>query len=566
MRDAGGPVTARLNTLWSAVFVEELVRHGVETFVVAPGSRSTPLVAAIAANPRARGEVLTDERVAAFVALGHGRATGRPAALVTTSGTAAAHAYPAVLEADADGVPLLVLSADRPPELRGTGANQTLDQVHLFGGHVRWDADLPAPSPDVPLEAVLRWAATAAHRAVAGRGPVHVNLMYRKPLEPVDVTPNPGLWPRPDRPGKRLSVPRRGLGERDARDLVALLAGAERGLVVIGGLADGDERRAAREIVARLGWPTFADLASGLRLGAAPPVVPLFGALLAEPSFADEATPDVVLQLGGRLISAQLEGWLAGARPREHVRVAREPERLDPTGAVTWAVDADLTSLVALVPERPVDPRVARWRDRSAHLEAELDAAHPALTEPRVARLVSRSLPVGGALFAGNSMPIRELDRWAASDGAPVVVGANRGASGIDGLMATATGFARGLGRPTTLLLGDQSFAHDVGALAAVAALAPSLTIVVVNNGGGRIFERLPIARHRELLDRWFTAPQVWSIGAACAAYGVPHAAVSDEPALVVALAREIPGPRVVEVVVPGGGPARAETVPVGAR
>ena len=557
MTAAAAARTAALNTLWSAAIVEELVRHGVDTYAVAPGSRSTPLVAAIARHPRAHGEVLTDERAAAFFALGHARGSGRPAVLVTTSGSAPAHAYPAVLEAEADGVPLLVLSADRPPELRDTGANQTLDQVGLFGGHVRWHQDLPCPTEDIALSEVIAWAACAVRRTLDPPGPVHLNLMFRKPLEPVaGIAPDPALWPDRSRPRKRWSRGVRGVSAPDAAELAGLLGSAERGLVVVGGLARAADREAARALVARLGWPVYADLASGLRLGAEAPVVPLFEALLGDPAFAVEAAPDVVLQLGGRVVSGRFERWLTDAVPREHVRFAFGPGREDPGGTVTWRLDADIAALAQVVPERPLDPRVAGWRLRSAELEDGLDERPEdprELSEEALARLVSRAVPDGAALFVGNSMPVRHLDRWAASDGPAVPVGVNRGASGIDGLVATATGFARGCGRPVVLVLGDQSFAHDVGGLAVAATVGADLTVVVVNNAGGHIFDQLPIAAHPELLARWFTAPHGWSFAAACAAFGVPHQAVQTAAALRGALSSGIRGPRVVEVLVERG-------------
>ncbi|TNF34705.1 MAG: 2-succinyl-5-enolpyruvyl-6-hydroxy-3-cyclohexene-1-carboxylate synthase, partial [Deltaproteobacteria bacterium] len=235
-----------------------------------------------------------------------------------------------------------------------------------------------------------------------------------------------------------------------------------------------------------------------------------------------------------------------------HVRVARDAAAADPSGAVTWGVDADLEGLLACLPAGAPDPRVSAWRERSAQLEAALDARPTApLTEEQLARLISRAAPDGGALFVGNSMPIRDLDRWSASDGPSLVVGANRGASGIDGLIATACGFSRGLGRPTLLVLGDQSFAHDVGGLAVLAEVAPDLTVLVVNNGGGHIFDRLPIARHPELLERWFTAPQRLSIASACSAFGVDHAGASTLAEVQRALVSGAPGPRVIEVSAP---------------
>ena len=544
----------RATTVWCAAIVEELVRQGVGLFAVAPGSRSTPLVAAIAgqaARGRVRAVVLTDERVAAFVALGWGRATGRPAAVVTTSGTAPAQAFGAVLEAEADGVPLLVLSADRAPEARESGANQTLDQVRLFGGHVRWAHDFAAPDEGVPLEAVVGLVGHGVRRSLDPAGPVQLNFMFRKPLEPVAGAEAPaGLWPRAGEPRVRWSRPTRGLAAEDRAAFGALVAGARRGVLLVGGLGGEREVRAARALAERLGWPTYADLASGLRLGAQAPVVPLFEALLGDAGFAAEAAPDVVVQVGGRIVSGRIEGWLAGARPREHVRVRVDPARDDVAGTVSWRLEADVEALVEAVEARESDPRVGSWRARSAALEAEVDAGRGgvARAEAHLARAVSKALPAGGALFAGNSMPIRDWDRWAVSEGEAATVGANRGASGIDGLVSTAVGFALGLGRATVAVVGDQSFVHDVGGLAALAVAAPALSVIVVNNAGGHIFDHLPVAQHPALLGPYFTAPHAWRLDAACAAFGLPHRALESAEALVEALQEPSAGPRVLEI------------------
>lgn len=558
MTAAAAAVTSR----FAAVVVEELVRHGVDTFVIAPGSRSTPLVAAVDAHPRARAVVLTDERVAAFFALGRGRADARgaPTALITTSGTAAAHAYPAVLEAEADGVPLLVLSADRPPELRDSGANQTLDQVRLFGHHVRWQADLPAPSADTPLAALAGLVGHAARRTRDPAGPVHLNLMFRKPLEPAPFAPpcdQDALWRHPERPRTRWSRPTRGLADADAAELTALVGRAERGLIVVGGLACPEEREAARRLVTGLGWPTFADVASGLRLGGPPEVLGAFDALLgADPASAALAA-DVVLQIGGRVVSDRLMRWLAETRPAEHVRILSDPRRDDPAGTVTWRLEADVATVADALGEDAAEgrprARLARLRAWSEAAEAAVDRvltsrAGASASEPALARALTRALPEGSALFVGNSLAVRHVDRWGARARGALDVAANRGVSGIDGLVATAAGTCDALGRPTVALVGDQSFAHDLGGLAAAVATGAPLTVVVVDNGGGQIFATLPIAAHEDLLARCFIAPAGVDVAAACAAFGVAWSRVDGATSLSAALAQVHDGPRVIEV------------------
>lgn len=564
--------TAAFNTAFGIALADELFRLGVRVCCIAPGARSGPLVAAIARHPGLRTLVITDERSAAFVALGVGRATGAPAALITTSGSAIGHALPAVLEAEADGVPLLLLSADRPPELRGSGANQTLDQVGLFGCHVRAFADLPCPDDGTPLAALLATVDHAVARALSPHpGPVHLNLMLREPLAPVAqgpewlraFAPELGAWHGHGRPFTRWSPTP---PAPDAATLSALhgaLAQARRGLLVVGGLRDDEEREAVRWLAAWLGWPVFADITSGLRSDdGLPGLVPLYDQLLLSERFAARHSPGVVLQVGGRMVSKRWLRALATRPPAEHIVVAAGPGRGDPAHSATLRLPCSVKALTAALVARgdAAMPRpgasAAAGRqalvEASAMLEREVEAAlarAPTLGEIGVARAVAAHLPAGHLLFAASSMPIRDLDMYAPGRGGTRTVHANRGASGIDGLVATALGCVLGAGRPGALLVGDQALLHDIGSLSVLAATQAPLTTVLVDNGGGGIFDFLDLGEDRDLRERCFVAAHDTDFARLCTGFGVEHRRVDTEEALGAALQRPAAaGPLVIEV------------------
>ncbi len=528
-----------VNHLWAALLVEELVRQGTTFFVVCPGSRSTPLAVAVAQNPRAEALVHWDERAAGFVALGWGRATGRPAAVVTTSGTAVANLLPAAVEARQSGVPLLLLTADRPPELRETGANQAIRQPGLFSTVARWAFDPGTPTPATDPAFVLTTAAEAVARACDG-GPVHLNLPFREPLAPTrDGTDVAALlaplsvWAGGDTPYTRSLRPP---SHPEVRDLAHLLDGVERGLVVLGPLAVGDTEAAgaATEVADRLGWPLVADLLSGARLHSEGRA---FDLALASDRLRETA-PEAVLHLGGRPTSKRLARWIADARPRLHVQVHPDRARLDPDhrvthritdepGPVARALAAALADQIARRPTAPSDEWRARWQTAT---DAARDAADAALgtsglSEPVVARVLARSLPKGAGLVAAASMPVRDLDAFAVG-GSSVVVTANRGASGIDGTVATAAGFARGRGLPTALLIGDLALLHDQTSLALLRD-GPPVAVVVVNNDGGGIFHQLPVASvlDEATFERVLGTPHGLGFEGAAHQVGLPYAA-----------------------------------------
>ncbi len=525
-----------IQSLWGDLIVEELVRNSVNHFVVCPGSRSTPLIQAIARNADAEATIWLDERGGAFHALGRARAEGWPCAVVTTSGTAVANLLPAVVEASLDGVPMILLTADRPHELREVGANQSIKQTGIFADHVRWMFDLPAPDLQMPARAVLTTVDEGVHRARGAHpGPVQLNCPFREPL-----APTPEAWDR-----AWLEPIQSWLD--DDESLVAFASGefeenlfvdglleqmrtAKRGVVVMGTLDRFDAIEAV-SIAGRLGWPVWTDVRSGMRLGPRFPGQSVhLDRLLA--TGAVEA-PDVVLQFGGRLTSKRMQTFLDAGHADTYILVDADPSRMDPghqvTNRVHCAVHLFCETLEGLLESRPHEGHVLDVASADARVDAAVEAAvetETALTEPWVARWLTRRMDKDHALFIGNSMPIRDVQHYGATGGVELDVGTNRGASGIDGNVSTAAGFAQGSDTPATLLTGDLTLLHDVNALAMLPALEHPLTIVVVNNGGGGIFSFLPIAEHEDVLRPYVETPHDIHFEGICASFGLPYAHV----------------------------------------
>lgn len=545
-------MTGNLALAWSKLFFRGLAAAGVRHVVVSPGSRSTPLALAAAETEGLAITVSIDERAAAFVALGMARATGNPAAVVATSGSAIAHWHPAIVEANEAFLPLIAVSADRPWEAHGCGSAQTIEQARLFGGHVRaaFDLGVPEGSADA-LRAVRRIAARAVATALGPTpGPVQVNAAFRKPLEP-SASASAEPWEPEVRAAAALGHPRvhaAGLQpSSEAMDSVARAMRRARRAVIVAGPAFG-ARTIDGAALARLAEASGASLvveatsgtrfspAGGRALGALDGILRAGGA--AEP-------PDFVLQIGAAPVSTVLGEWLArGEGPRI---VATPYGWPDPTGRATEMVFGDPDALVAGVAERlgtrpePVD---AAWHaqldgaEREAWRVVDAMCAGPDLREPFVARAAVGSVPEGW-IAVSNSRPVRDLDSFVAPSTRNVRVLHQRGAAGIDGLIAGAVGAARATASPGVLLLGDVAALHDVGSLALAREVASPLAIVVVDNGGGRIFDELPIGRTGELDDaraRLFTTAPRLDLAHAAAAFGLPFAEAATPAGLETAL------------------------------
>lgn len=524
-----------LNRLWADLLLEELIRCGVGFFCLASGWRSAPLATAVAASG-ADFQVHYDERGCAFAALGWARATGRPACWITTSGTAVANGLPAIVEASLDGVPLIAITADRPPELRHTGANQTIDQTAIFGTYTRWHVDLPPPSLEVDPAFILTTADQAVHRALHPRGPVHLNMMFREPLAPETqaepLPPLPRRWLASDHPFTRYERPR---DLAHAAPPVARLGMVEKGWVVAGRLRSRYEADAALRLAEHLGWPLIPDVCSQLRMGPAHRQVCRFAdLLLCSEAFAARHRPEAVILLGGRPASKRLARLLAGAQIDPFVVVRDDPFRFDPDHRITHRIEADIASwcmaMAAELPNGTASAWTQAWVQASGRIEQMLRehlAAEAPLSEPGVAHLLAQSTSADHGVVVASSMPVRDLDTFAApGDAPPRLVVANRGASGIDGTVATAAGVARGLGAPVTLLIGDLALLHDASSLGLLRdPRQPPVTVVVLNNDGGGIFHFLPIARYEGVFEPLFGTPHGMDFAGVAAQFGLPYRA-----------------------------------------
>jgi 2-succinyl-5-enolpyruvyl-6-hydroxy-3-cyclohexene-1-carboxylate synthase len=508
------------NTLWAETLVDELAASGVDAVCLAPGSRSTPLTVAFAAHPDIETFSHLDERSAAFFALGRGRRTGRPTPVVCTSGTAAANFHPAVLEASEGRVPLLLLTADRPPELQDSGANQTTDQEKLYGDAVRWYRTLPEPAPEARRLRSLRVTAARAVTKSTGTppGPVHLNVPFQKPLEP---TPVPGDVPEAfeseaplaadGREGPFVETTRGGqrLDEADVHALARAIDDADRGLLVAG---PADEPTPSREALGALAdtteFPVLADPLSGHRFG---PQVTEHAVCGGYDSYLDGASewpdPEIVLRTGASPTSKLLRQYLARTDARQ-VLVDPAGDWREATFTATDLVVADPTPLFEALADRVTagDPAYRERFERAEQTYWETVGTGE-FFEGAVLGMVARRCPDPATLFVSNSMPVRDLDRFGRPRPAALSVLGNRGVSGIDGIVSTALGAGSATDDPLVLVLGDLAFYHDMNGLLALDRCGVDATIVVIDNDGGGIFQMLPIAEFDPPFTEQFRTP-----------------------------------------------------------
>lgn len=533
------------NTLWARAFVDELARAGLREAVVAPGSRSAPLVLALARDSRIRSRVHLDERSAAYFALGVGKATGHPAAVVTTSGTAVANLLPAVVEASQSGVPLIVLTADRPHRLRGADANQTIDQVGIFGTYPRAFHEMAPPTADGPALRYVRSVACRAYLAATGAeaGPVHVNFPLDKPLEPAE--PDEALTSahplatggRPDGRAFTETVAAPRVVTDEALDGLLGEIDASRGVLVSGpSERAADLGREVARLAAATGFPLLADPLSGARFGPAggAHVVAAYDFFLRDHAVCEALTPSVIVRVGASPTSAALQRWLFRHDGVEHVVVDEGGRWKDHGALATRYVVADPVDVLRRMTSRWIDPSgpdVALERAELAWSETwhradaaarEAMAGHDC-PEGRVAAAVVEALPDGAALFVSSSMPVRDVDAFAHPRATDVAVFANRGASGIDGVVSSAFGVASQREGPTVCLLGDLAFFHDRNGLLWSRESDAAVVFVLVDNDGGGIFHMLSIAEHEPDFTRFFATPHGVEPGPAAAAHGVAY-------------------------------------------
>lgn len=512
----------QLNLDWSVALIGGLAAAGVRDVVISPGSRSTPLTLACLRHPQLRCEVILDERSAAWFALGRAKATRKPVALVCTSGTAAANWLPAVVEANQSAVPLLLLSADRPPELQAWGANQSIDQAGLFAGQVR-----AFHAPGAPFAGFdARWLHQLAARAVGEScwplpGPVHLNLAFREPLLPDD----PRIEFAPLDPIE-TATPNIVPDVQAIASLATRLSGRRGAIICGGGEYAADFPEAVTALAVALGCPILADPQSGLRFGSHPRSHVCSGheRWLRDASTRATLAPEWILRFGAYPVTRRLQGFLGACS--EQYLVEAHGRWPDPAHQTRQLIRGDAAALCRAMLARPLRTAGNDWLSGYLSLEAasaEQLSNGPLLAEGKLFSQLCRSLPAGSQFFCGNSLPIRDLAAFSGSGETPIAFFANRGASGIDGNIATAAGLAAS--GPTLAVIGDLTAQHDLGSLALVHDRP--LVLIVCNNGGGGIFDLLPQAGLPEFEFGWLT-PQRLDFGHAATAFGLAFQRTED--------------------------------------
>ena len=548
-------MTANLANQQAAIYVsagalvDELVRSGVRHYCVCPGSRSTPLALMIARHPGARLWMHLDERSCAFFGLGLAKALREPIALVCTSGTAAANFLPAIVEAFYARVPLVVLTADRPHELRDCGAPQTIDQLRLYGSHVKWFFDLEEPLASPELVAHVR---TVACRAVATArlgpaGPVHLNCPYREPLLPADGGRRAAfeevVWEgRPDgRPYVAVSDGPRWPDTRQVAELAAVLGAARRGLIICGPQDDPGLAEPLVSLASALGYPILADPLSGVLCGDHDRTLVLdcYDAFLRDADFVERFAPELVMRFGAMPTSKPVQLYLERHASCRQIVVDGDAGWDEPTQLASDMVYTDARllceALAGALPRSRGDTEsetwAAAWRtaDRLARtaIAARLSQVDE-MSEGKVFAELAELLPAGALLYAGNSMPVRDLDTFFPGSDRPIRFLSNRGANGVDGVVSSALGAsAAGLG-PLVLVIGDISFYHDSNGLLAAKQHDLDATIVLLNNDGGGIFSFLPQADYPEHFETLFGTPHGLDFAPLAATYGASFTKVSS--------------------------------------
>jgi 2-succinyl-5-enolpyruvyl-6-hydroxy-3-cyclohexene-1-carboxylate synthase len=529
------------NTALASAFAEELARSGLRLAVISPGSRSTPLAVALWRQPEIEVSVIVDERSAGFFALGAAQASGEPVALLCTSGTALVNYHPAVVEADESAIPLLVLSADRPPELRGIGAGQTIDQIKTFGASVRWFSEVGTHEADD--SGLLHYRSIACRALAKARGevrpgPVHLNLPWREPLAPVPVdgavtaTDPLALQGREGRPLTAATRIEQAPSDFLLDEVAGHLRNARSGVIVAGRQLDLELREPLARLAKAAGFPILADPSSQLRCGPhdRAHVIAAYDLLLRNEAFAGSVAPDLILRFGEMPTSKPLRAWIDGSGADQLI-VDPKGGWNEPSNKAAAMLRADPVAVASGWAERlqgEERPAPTGWLEAESAAQRALDeafAAETGLTEPALHRALGAAHRDGDLVYTSSSMPIRDQEAFLAPSTDDVIYLSNRGANGIDGLISSGIGAARGSGRPTTIVTGDLGLLHDLGGLAALREVSTPVRIVVIDNAGGGIFHFLPqeTAMPEDEFEALLGTPRGVDAAKAAALFGLPH-------------------------------------------
>ncbi len=511
------------NIIWAKVFVEQLVRLGVKEACVSPGSRSTPLTYAIAANKNIKSTVNVDERSSAFFALGLAKQTSAPVLVVTTSGTAAAELYPAIIEAYQSRVPLIICTADRPSYLRNRGANQTINQDNIYKNHIRYYAGLTLPEVTVKDFASLKRETAKAFRkcSIENRGPVHINMPFEKPFEPDSYTDilsarlMDKIWSFRSidtaEAKKDIKI------EREIKALAARAGKIEKGLILCGpGTYSEAERKQISLLSKKTGYPVAADGASGLRAGAftVENLIPNFTSLCKSKQFTSLHAPEMIIQFGSAPTSASVLDFYRNSKAVKYL-VNGYGDWTDPSLTSNKLIKCNIEYFCrAFIKSKASRSAKRKWLNKIKSFDSSIGKLkdnyinnQPFPFEGRIVNEIISSLPAKCNLVISNSLPVRDFDSFAGVTGKQINLFTNRGASGIDGIISTALGIAASSKDATYLVIGDLAFYYDLNALSAGVKNSISLKIIVVNNNGGGIFEHLPIASYPNVFTEYFKTP-----------------------------------------------------------
>ncbi|MCM3710254.1 2-succinyl-5-enolpyruvyl-6-hydroxy-3-cyclohexene-1-carboxylic-acid synthase [Sporosarcina luteola] len=506
---------------------DTLLQAGVKEAVISPGSRSTPLAYAFAASDKLETFMQVDERSAAYFALGLAKASGRPVVLLCTSGTAASNYHPAITEAFYARIPLIVLTADRPHELRGVGAPQAIDQLNMYGKHVKFSVDLPLAEDSEELDWFLERHVNRAVSVAMTKpmGPIHLNIPLREPLL-IDFDRKPKASTFAERIHGDIA-----LSSTQKQSLAALFSKTEKGLIIAGELPIGFDKEAFWNFARRLQWPVLCDPLSNLRSEVPEDCRPLciahYDALLKSETFQSEAVPDTVIRFGAQPVSKPLSLFLKKHRPEVFAAVDESPEFRDSLGVVTHHLQSSPEAVYDVPGQQETTVYSETWASADEFAETATRRYEGiAGDEGVIVKTLFDMLPDGSDVISGSSMPIRDVDTFFCKTEKDITVLSNRGTNGIDGVVSTAFGIEAARKRPTYLLIGDLSFLHDVNGLIVSRFHKTNLTIIILNNDGGGIFSYLPQAGVANHFEELFGTPTGLTFEHIGAMYDTQYAAI----------------------------------------